>query len=82
MSDYRNTDAEPATHTTTIIEKRGGGGGTVLIAIVLLLAVIVGGWYLYTTGNAKSSKDTAIAGAADSVSRTADKAGAALDNTH
>ena len=79
MSDYRNTDAEPATHTTTIIEKRGGG--TVLIAIVLLLAVIVGGWYLYTTGNAKSSKDTAIAGAADSVSRTADKAGSAIDNS-
>ncbi len=81
MSDYRNTDAEPATHTTTIIEKRGGGG-TALIAIVLLLAVLVGGWYLYTTGNAKSQKDGAIAGAADSVSRTADKAGAAIDNSH
>jgi hypothetical protein len=81
MSDYRNTDGEPATHTTTIIEKRGSGG-TALIAIVLLLAVLIGGWYLYTTGNAKSSKDTAIAGAADSVSKTADKAGAALDNTH
>jgi hypothetical protein len=80
MSDYRNTDAEPATHTTTIIEKRGGGG-TVLIAIVLLIAVLIGGWYLYTTGNAKSSKDSAIAGAADSVSRTADKAGSAIDNS-
>jgi hypothetical protein len=80
MSDYRETGRDAATHTT-IIEKRGGGG-TTLIAIVLLLAVIVGGVYLYSVSQTKAAKDGAIAGAADSVSRAADKVGSAADNSH
>ena len=77
MADVHNTDAEPGTHTT-IIERRGGGG-TVLVAIVLLLAVIAGAFYLFTMAPQQSAKDKAIAGAADSVSRTADKVGDAVD---
>ena len=76
MAEYRSD--EPTTHTTTIIEKRGGGG-TVLLAIVLLFAVIVGAWYLFTMAPQQNAKDKAITGAADSVSRTADKVGSAVD---
>ena len=75
MAEYRTTEPEAGTHTT-IIERRGG---TVLLAIVLLFAVIVGGIYLFTMQPQQSAKDKAIAGAADSVSRTADKVGNAVD---
>ncbi len=77
MDDYRTTDAEGGTHTT-IIERRGSGG-TILLAIVLLFAVAVGAFYLFTMAPQQSAKDKAIAGAADSVSRTADKVGDAVD---
>lgn len=77
MAEVRTTDAEPGTRTT-IIERRGGGG-TVLMAIVLLFAVVVGAFYLFTMAPQQRSKDKAIAGAADSVSRTADKVGNAVD---
>ena len=79
MAEYRTTgDGEPGTHTT-IIERSGGGGGTILLAIVLLFAVIVGAFYLFTMAPQQGAKDKAIAGAADSVSRTADKVGNAVD---
>jgi hypothetical protein len=77
MTETHSPETEPGTHTT-IIERRGGGG-TVLLAIVLLFAVIVGGVYLFTMAPHQSAKDKAIAGAADSVSRTADKVGNAVD---
>ncbi len=77
MDDYRTTDAENGTHTT-IIERRGSGG-TILLAIVLLFAVAVGAFYLFTMAPQQSAKDKAVAGAADSVSRTADKVGDAVD---
>lgn len=77
MDEYRTTDAEGGTHTT-IIERRGGGG-TILLAIVMLFAVAVGAYYLFTMAPHQSAKDKAIAGAADSVSRTADKVGDAVD---
>ncbi len=80
MDEYRTTDADSGTHTT-IIERRGGGGGTVLVAIVLLFAVIVGAVYLFAMQPQQSAKDKAIAGAADSVSRTADKVGSAVDQS-
>ena len=80
MTDYRTTDGEGTTHTT-IIEKSGGGAGTILLALVLLLAVAVGGWYLFTTGASQTHKNDAIAGAADSVSKTADKVGSAVDQS-
>ncbi len=78
MAEVHTTDAEPGTHTT-IVEPRGGGGGTILVAIVLLFAVIVGAVYLFAMQPQQSAKDKAIAGAADSVSRTADKVGNAVD---
>ncbi len=77
MAEAHTTDAEPGTHTT-IIERRGGGG-MVLLAIVMLFAVVVGAFYLFTMAPQQSAKDKAIAGAADSVSRTADKVGNAVD---
>jgi hypothetical protein len=77
MDEYRTTDAESGTHTT-IIERRGSGG-TILLAIVLLFAVAVGAFYLFTMAPQQSAKDKAVAGAADSVSRTADKVGDAVD---
>ncbi len=77
MDEYRNTDADGGTHTTIV--ERSGGGGTVVLAIVLLFAVIVGAVYLFAMQPQQSAKDKAIAGAADSVSRTADKVGTAVD---
>ncbi|WP_019832209.1 hypothetical protein [Sphingomonas sp. PR090111-T3T-6A] len=77
MDEDRTTGAEGGTHTT-IIERRGGGG-TILLAIVLLFAVAVGAFYLFTMAPQQNAKDKAIAGAADSVSRTADKVGDAVD---
>ncbi|MGN6123400.1 MAG: hypothetical protein ACTHOJ_10655 [Sphingomonas oligoaromativorans] len=77
MDDHRTTDAEGGTRTT-IIERRGGGG-TILLAIVLLFAVAVGAFYLFTMAPQRNARDKAITGAADSVSRTADKIGDAVD---
>jgi len=68
------------THTpnsgTTIIERKSSGG-TILIGIVLLFAVLVGAFYLFSRSSAQNSKDSAIAGAAQSVGSTADKIGEA-----
>lgn len=77
MDDDRITDAESGTHTTIV--ERPGSGGTILLAIVLLFAVAVGAFYLFTMAPQQSAKDKAVAGAADSVSRTADKVGDAVD---
>lgn len=78
MAEVRTTDTDPGAHTT-IIERRGGGGGLILVAVALLLAVCVGAFYLFVMAPQQSAKDKAIAGAADSVSRTADKVGDAVD---
>ena len=77
MAEYRETDAEPGTHTT-IIERRGSGG-VVLLAVVLLIAVVIGAWYLFTMAPQQNAKDKAITGAATSVGKTADKVGQAVD---
>lgn len=79
MADDRGTGSEPGTHTT-IIEKRGGGA-TVLLAIVLLFAVLVGAYYLFTMAPSQNAKNNAIAGAASSVSKAADKVGDAADQS-
>jgi len=72
--------AEYETHTpnsgTTIIERKSSGG-TILIGIVLLFAVLVGAFYLFSRSSAQNSKDSAIAGAAQSVGSAADKVGEA-----
>ena len=64
-----------ASDRTTIIERDGGNGGMVLIAIVLLLAVVIGGFYLFSRSGAQNARDSAITGAAHSVSSAADKVG-------
>jgi hypothetical protein len=81
MSDIRTTTDQPAGQTTIIERRSGGGSGTVLLAIVLLFAVVIGGWYLFSVAPAQNAKDRAISGAADSVSRTADKVGSAVDSS-
>lgn len=75
MADYRETNDAP-THTTII--ERKSSGGTILLAIVLLIAVVVGGAYLFNIQKAQTSKDNAVAGAASSVSKAADKVGSAV----
>lgn len=65
---------------TTVIETRGGGSGAgMFIGIVLLLAVAIGAFYLISSNNRQSAKDSAITSAAHSVEKTADKAGDAID---
>jgi uncharacterized protein HemX len=72
MSDNETTTTPAG--STTIIEKKSGGAG-ILIALVLLVAVAIGGWYLFSRSGAQNSRDTAVAGAAKSVSSAADKVG-------
>ena len=68
----------PTTHTT-VIERSGGGGGGVAIAIVLLIAVLIGGYFLFVHQGSESAKNNAITSAEQSVEKTADKAGGAID---
>ncbi len=75
------------THTpnggTTIIEKHSGNGGMILLSIVLLIAIVVAGLYLFGRQSSENVRDTAITGAAHSVSSAADKVGgAASDSSH
>lgn len=63
---------------TTVVEK--SSAGTVLIGIALLVAVLIGGWYLFARQTAQSNKDNAIAGAAHSVSKAADKVSGSSSN--
>jgi hypothetical protein len=74
MSDDRVTQ----TPHTTVIERRGSGGG-LLIGLAVLIVVAVAAYFLVVRGDSEAVKDNAIAGAAKSVERTADKAGAAID---
>lgn len=74
--------ATPTTHTTIIQEApaRRGSGATMLIAIVLVVAVISGIYIFSQSTASEAAKDNAIAGAATSVSKAADKVGAAAEN--
>ena len=74
MSDDRVTQ----TPHTTVIERRGGGGG-LLVGLAVLIVVLVAAYFLLVRNDSEVSKNNAITGAAKSVERTADKAGAAID---
>ena len=65
---------------TTIIERRGGGGIGIMIGMILLVALAIGAFYLINQGSSQNKRDDAIAGAAKSVEKTADKVGDAVDN--
>ena len=71
------TPNHPAANTTTIVERRGGGGGWAF-AIVLLVAVLIGAYFLFGQQRTETRKDNAVAGAAKSVGRAADKVGEAV----
>ena len=74
--------AAPTTHTTIIHEtpERRGSGATMLMAIVLVIAVIAGIYIFSQSTASESAKDNAIAGAASSVSKAADKVGSAAED--
>jgi CHASE3 domain sensor protein len=63
----------------TVIERRGSGGA-IFIGLVLFLAVAIGAVYLITQNQRQTAKDDAIAGAAKSIERNADKVGDAVSN--
>lgn len=80
MSDDVTTTTTPAQPgTTTIIERRGGGGIGIMIGLILLVALGIGAFYLINANNSQTKRDDAIAGAAKSVEKTADKVGEAVD---
>jgi hypothetical protein len=74
MSDDRVTQ----TPHTTVIERRGGGGG-MMVGLAVLVVVLVAAYFLIMRNDSEVAKNNAITGAAQSVERTADKAGAAID---
>jgi hypothetical protein len=80
MSDEITTHT-PAPGTTTVIERSGGGSGMgIVIGIILLVALAIGAFYLINANNSQTKRDDAISSAAKSVEKTADKAGAAIDD--
>ena len=79
MSDEVTTHT-PAPGTTTVIERSGGGGAGIMIGIILLVALAIGAFYLINQSSSQNKRDDAIAGAAKSVEKTADKVGDAVDN--
>ena len=75
------TTHTPAPGTTTVIERSGSGGGAgIIIGIILLVALAIGAFYLINQSSSQNKRDDAIAGAAKSVEKTADKVGDAVDN--
>jgi hypothetical protein len=80
MSDDVTTTTPAQPGTTTIIERRGGGSGVgLMIGIILLVALAIGAFYLINQSSSQNKRDDAIAGAAKSVEKTADKVGDAVD---
>lgn len=78
--DVTTSNTQPG--TTTIIERSGGGGGVgIMIGIILLVALAIGAFYLINQSNSQNKRDDAIAGAAKSVEKTADKVGDAVDGS-
>ena len=71
--------AERDTAPQTVIVERSGGGGGMLIGLAVLIVAVVAAYFLIIRNDSATAKDNAIAGAAKSVERTADKAGAAID---
>lgn len=79
MVEERIVETPAATHTT-VVERSGGGGG-VAIALVLLVAVLIGAYFLFMRQGSETAKNNAITSAAQSVEKTADKAGSAIEGT-
>ncbi len=77
MAGYRHTTERGSGIRGRIVERCGGA---VLLAIVLIFAVAVGAVSLLGMAPRHDARGEAIA-AADSVSRTADKAGDAVDRS-
>jgi uncharacterized protein HemX len=64
---------------TTIIRERGGSSG-LIIALVLVVALGVAA-FLYMRGqNSEIARDSAVAGAAEQVGESAQRAGAAVED--
>jgi hypothetical protein len=74
----RERVVERATPHTTVVERRGGGAGLV-IGLALLVAVALLAWFLLAENRNDTIRTNAVAGAAESVERTADKVGEAVD---
>ncbi len=74
--------AERVTETggdrTVVVERSGGGGFAVLMGVILLVAVAIGAVYLFNQNQNDAIRTDAVAGAAKSVERTADKVGDAV----
>ena len=68
------------THTVVDREPRSGGGMGLMFGILLLVALAVGGYFLMQGTNASTSKDNAIAAAADDVGTAAEKVGDAAQD--
>jgi hypothetical protein len=67
---------------TTVIETRGGGGGGaagLFIGMILLAALVIGAVFLLNQNRNDAIKTDAIAGAAKSVERGAEKIGTAAE---
>jgi uncharacterized membrane protein len=80
MSDDVTTTTPAQPGTTTIIERSGGGSGFgIVMGVILLLAVAIGAFYLINQNSSQNKRDDAIAGAAKSVEKTADKIGDAVE---
>ena len=87
MSEERITTTETpsgethTTHTTVIDDGgRSGGGPGWLIGLALLVAVIGGIWYFSTMSGSQTSKNNAIAGAANDVGDAAQQVGDAAQD--
>lgn len=65
----------------TVVVERSGGGGGLLIGLAILIVVAVAAYFLVIRSDSETAKNNAITGAAQSVERTADKAGAAIDGS-
>ena len=87
MSEERITTTETplgdthTTHTTVIDDggSRGGGSGW-FIGLILLIAVIGGIWYFSQVSGSQTTKDNAIAGAAQDVGNAAQQVGNAAED--
>lgn len=78
-TDTRDETRTSAPGHTTIIRERGGSGGLIL-ALVLVIALGVAAFLYARAQNSEIARDNAIAGAAQQVGESAQRAGAAVEN--
>jgi uncharacterized protein HemX len=64
---------------TTIIRERGGSGG-IILALVLVVALGIAAFLYFRGQNSEIARDNAVAGAAQQVGESAQRAGAAVEN--